>query len=400
MPHYQQRGNIPRKRHVQFRRPDGELYTEEVIGAEGFSGISSIAYHIHPPTLVERLADPIPYSIEYAEKDFLQHRHLHGSHVEAGGDYLSGRHYIMGNQDVRLAVSRPTEEMSTFYRNASCDELVYIHDGEGVLESVFGDVEFEQGDYVHVPRTVTHRWRFTGDTEPRLLVIEASSEIRFPRKYMNKFGQLLEHSPFCERDVRPPTELRTYDEQGEFEIRIKKHGYLHRYIMRYHPFDVVVWDGYMYPYAISIKDFEPITGRIHQPPPVHQMFEGYNFVVCSFVPRLFDYHPDAIPAPYNHSNIDSDEVLYYAEGDFMSRKGIGRGSFTLHPGGIPHGPHPGTTEASIGKEGTDELAVMVDTFRPLNLTETALSIEDKNYVESWKPELHDAPSNGQATSTA
>ncbi len=212
---------------------------------------------------------------------------------------------------------------------------------------------------------------------------------------MNQFGQLLEHSPFCERDIRPPGELVTIDGRGEFEVRIQKHGYLHRYIMRYHPFDVVGWDGYMYPYALSIKDFEPITGRIHQPPPVHQTFAGRNFVVCSFVPRLFDYHPESIPAPYNHSNIDSDEVLYYAEGDFMSRKGIDRGSFTLHPGGIPHGPHPGTVEASIGKERTEELAVMVDTFRPLHLTQTALDIEDEDYAYSWKPEKHAAPVNGQ-----
>ncbi len=394
MPHYTRMGNVPHKRHTQFRSPDGTLYQEEVIGAEGFSGISSIAYHLHEPTLVERIEAPIPFTVTYADQDFLRHRHIKGLEVAEGGDWLSGRNYIMGNSDVRLALCRPTEAMDYFYRNATSDELIYVHDGEGVLESPLGTVEFTQGDYVHVPRTVTHRWHFEGPT-PRLLVIEAFSEIRFPKRYMNKYGQLLEHSPFCERDVRPPGELVTIDEQGEYEVRIQKHGYLHRYIMRYHPFDVVGWDGYMYPYALSIKDFEPITGRIHQPPPVHQTFAGHNFVICSFVPRLFDYHPDAIPAPYNHSNIDSDEVLYYAEGDFMSRKGIDRGSFTLHPGGIPHGPHPGTIEASIGKRGTEELAVMVDTFRPLHLTQAALDIEDENYAYSWKPELHSAPVNGQ-----
>jgi len=394
MPHYVRMGNVPRKRHTQFRRPDGSLYQEEVIGAEGFSGISSIAYHLHEPTLVERIEEPIPFRVEYADKDFLRHRHLKGLEVSEGGDWMSGRTYVMGNSDVRLALCRPTEPMDYFYRNATSDELIYVHDGEGVLESPLGTVAFTQGDYVHVPRTLTHRWHFEGPT-PRLLVIEAFSEIRFPKRYMNRYGQLLEHSPFCERDVRPPGDLYTFDEQGEFEVRIQKHGYLHRYVMRYHPFDVVGWDGYMYPYALSIKDFEPITGRIHQPPPVHQTFAGRNFVVCSFVPRLFDYHPDAIPAPYNHSNIDSDEVLYYAEGDFMSRKGIERGSFTLHPGGIPHGPHPGTIEAYIGKKGTEELAVMVDTFRPLHLTQTALDIEDENYAYSWKPEAHAAPVNGQ-----
>ena len=263
-----------------------------------------------------------------------------------------------------------------------------MHEGEGRLESPFGVLTFSQGDYVLVPRTITHRWLFEEHPAPRLLVVESFSEVRFPRRYRNTSGQLLEHSPYCERDIRPPADLVTIDEQGEFEVRIQKNGYLHRYIYRHHPFDVVGWDGYMYPYAISIHDFEPITGRIHQPPPVHQMFEARNFVVCSFVPRKFDYHPLAIPAPYSHSNIDSDEVLFYAEGDFMSRKGISRGSFTLHPGGIPHGPHPGTAEASIGKEGTEELAVMVDTFHPLNLTETALEIEDPDYAFSWKPEAH------------
>jgi len=398
MPYYFRLGNIPHKRHTQFRRPDFGLYQEEVIGAEGFSGISSIAYHIHPPTLVERIEDPLPYSVEYVDEDFLRHRHIRGGHLSAGGDWITGRRYIMGNADVRLALCRPKQAMEVFYKNATCDELIFVHEGEGTLETPLGDVSFTKGDYVHVPRTLTHKWVFTGEQTPRLLVIEADFDIRFPKKYRNEFGQLLEHSPYCERDIRPPAELKTYDEEGEFEVRIKKHGYLHRFVYRYHPFDVVGWDGYMYPYAISIHDFEPITGRIHQPPPVHQMYAGKNFVVCSFVPRKFDYHPLSIPAPYNHSNIDSDEVLFYAEGEFMSRKGIERGSFTLHPGGIPHGPHPGTYEGSIGKEGTDELAVMVDTFRPLKLTRTALELEDKEYAYSWKPEVFgQTGSNGKAS---
>ena len=403
MPYYTRMGRVPDKRHTQFRRPDGELYTEEVVGAEGFSGISAIAYHIHQPTIVDRIGDAIPYDVEYVDDEFLQHRHLKGWEVEAGGDWLTSRTYLMGNNDVRLAIACPTSNTDAyFYRNASCDELVYVHEGEGTLETILGSVDFTDGDYVHVPRTITHRWRFEGDLEtdpPRLLVIESESEVRFPKKYRNEFGQLLEHSPYCERDLRPPSELQTIDEEGPFEIRIKKHGKLHRYWVRFHPFDVVGWDGYMYPYAISIHDFEPITGRIHQPPPVHQMFEAHNYVVCSFVPRLFDYHPDSIPAPYNHSNIDSDEVLFYAEGDFMSRKGISRGSFSLHPGGIPHGPHPGTAEASIGKEGTEELAVMVDTFRPLKLTQAALNVEDEDYAYSWKPELH-GRGDGQARTEA
>lgn len=397
MPYYTRLGTVPHKRHTQFRRPDGNLYQEEVIGAEGFSGISSIAYHIHPPTLVERIDEPIPYRVEYADEDFLRHRHIRGGELAVGGDWIGGRKYIMGNNDVRLALCRPTEPMDVFYKNATCDELVFVHEGEGTLETPLGNVAFTKGDYVHIPRTLTHKWVFSGSEPPRLLVIEAEFEIRFPKKYRNEFGQLLEHSPYCERDIRPPTDLNTYDEEGAFEVRIKKHGYLHRYVYRYHPFDVVGWDGFMYPYALSIHEFEPITGRVHQPPPVHQMYAGNNFVVCSFVPRKFDYHPLSIPAPYNHSNIDSDEVLFYAEGEFMSRKDIERGSFTLHPGGIPHGPHPGAYEASIGKEGTEELAVMVDTFRPLKLTRTALDLEDADYAFSWKPERHEGTgANGQA----
>lgn len=393
MPYYVKLGKVPSKRHVQFPRPDGALYTEEVIGAEGFSGISSIAYHIHPPTLVEKVLDPVPYKVEFADKDFLKHRHFKGVRIEPGGGWLDGRKYIMGNPDVLMALTVPTDQMAPneFYKNATHDELIYVHDGEGRLESMLGTVEFTKGDYVHIPRTVTHRWVFTGDVQPRLLVIEAPSEFRPPKRYRNDVGQLLEHSPYHERDYRPPTELQTIDEKGEFIVHIKKHGFLHPFVYRYHPFDVVGWDGYMYPYAISIHDFEPITGRVHQPPPVHQQFEAHNFVVCSFVPRMYDYHPDAIPAPYNHSNIDSDEVLYYAEGDFMSRKGVDRGSFTLHPGGIPHGPHPGTTEASIGKKETRELAVMVDTFRPLHLTKEALAIEDEDYILSWQPEKYNHP---------
>lgn len=388
MPHFVSMGRLPRKRHTQFRKPDGGLYTEEVIGAEGFSGIQSLAYHIHPPTLVDRVGPSVPHQIDYTPVDTLRHRHVLGQNVASEGDWLECRRYIMGNEDVRLALAGPTREMGYFFRNARADELVFVHDGEGVLESPFGSLRFRAGDYVHVPRTITHRWRFTGSAAPRLLVIESFSEVRFPKRYQNEYGQLLEHAPFCERDIRPPSDLETYDEQGDFEVRIAKNGFLHHLHYRYHPFDVVGWDGCMYPYALSIHDFEPITGRIHQPPPVHQTFAGRNFVICSFVPRLYDYHPDAIPAPYNHSNIDSDEVLYYVEGDFMSRKGIHRGSFTLHPGGIAHGPHPGTVEASIGKRGTEELAVMVDTFRPLRLTRQAVENEDSDYMLSWQPERH------------
>ncbi|MEM6845274.1 MAG: cupin domain-containing protein [Bacteroidota bacterium] len=384
MAYYIQRGEVPPKRHTQFRQPDGSLYYEEVIGAEGFSGISSIAYHINPPTSIDKVGQVTDFGIDYADEKNMQHRHLLGKNIQPKGDWLSGRQYVMGNNNVRLAICQPTENMRYFFRNASADELVYVHDGEGELLSPLGKVKFTQGDYVHVPRTITHQWNINLDKPCRFLVIESYSEIKFPRKYRNQFGQLLEHSPFCERDLKIPEFIEAKDEAGGFEVKIAKHNQLQSFTYTHHPFDVVGWDGYMYPYAISIHDFEPITGRIHQPPPVHQMFEGHNFVVCSFVPRLFDYHPQSIPAPYSHSNIDSDEVLFYAEGNFMSRKGVERASFTLHPGGMPHGPHPGTAEASIGKKGTEELAVMVDTFHPLKLTKQALEIEDQEYIYSWK----------------
>ncbi len=395
MAHYQKLGNIPHKRHTQFRKPDGSLYSEEVIGAEGFSGIQSLAYHIHPPTVVDKVESPIPFSLDYVDFNPLQHRHIRSFDIPSQGDWLNAREYVMGNDDVKLAIATPTQDTEYFYRNASADEMVFIHEGEGVLESMFGDVAFKKGDYVHIPRTITHRFRFTGPDRPRVLIIESNSEIHPPKRYRNAFGQLLENSPYCERDFRGPKDLNPIDETGEFELRILKNGFLHRLVYRYHPFDVVGWDGYMYPYATSIYDFEPITGRIHMPPPTHQHFEGHNFVICSFVPRMYDYHPDSIPAPYNHSNIDSDEVLYYVAGDFMSRKGIDVGSFTLHPGGITHGPHPGTVEASIGKAATEELAVMVDTFRPLKMTRKAVKSEDQDYILSWRPEAHpDVSANG------
>lgn len=384
MPYYIQRGKIPHKRHTRFRKADGSLYYEEVIGSEGFSGISSIAYHLNPPTAVAKVGHPVAYEVQFIEEKRLIHRHLKGADIKPEGDWLTGRQYLMGNADVRMALCQPVKNMDYFYRNALADELVFVHEGEGELLSPFGKVRFTQGDYVHIPRTITHQWKINVHQPVRFLVIESFSEIRFPRRYRNQFGQLLEHSPYCERDIKTPEAIEPHEEKGEFEVKILKHGQLHSFVYEFHPFDVVGWDGYMYPYAISIHDFEPITGRIHQPPPVHQMFEGHNFVVCSFVPRKFDYHPESVPAPYNHSNIDSDEVLFYAEGNFMSRKGIERGSFTIHPGGLPHGPHPGTVEASIGKEETHELAVMVDTFRTLYITEQAKQVEDQHYIYSWK----------------
>lgn len=383
MPFYCRLGEIPHKRHTQFRRPDGELYREEVMGTRGFSGIQSVLYHYHPPTAVLRVAELPPPAVEYLPYGPLRHRHFRTGRLAPGGDPVTGRIVLLGNADVTLAVCQPTEPMDYFYRNNEGDELLFVHSGSGRLETVFGTLPFGPGDYLVIPVGTTYRMV----VEPgpcRFLALAAAGAVETPRRYRNEFGQLLEHSPFCERDIRPPRTLETHLERGEFEVRVRARGGLTAVTLDHHPFDVVGWDGYLFPWAFNIADFEPITGRIHQPPPVHQTFQGPGFVVCSFVPRLFDYHPLAIPAPYNHANVHSDEVLYYVRGNFMSRKGIEEASITLHPSGIPHGPHPGTAEASIGKQATDELAVMMDTFRPLQVTAAAAALEDDGYPYSWQ----------------
>lgn len=387
MPFYHKLGLIPPKRHIQFRQPDGSLYKEQVIGTKGFSGISSILYHINPPTQVKEIRGMESISIkEWSEKK-LRHFHFKTLDATPAGDYISGRKVLMFNSDVSLSISNPAEGMNYFYKNGEGDELVFVHEGKGILETNYGVLEYREGDYIIIPRGVIHRFSLKSD-KSRFLVIESASPVEIPNRYINEQGQLLEHAPYCERDFRVPQHLLTINQKGEFEVKIKKSNHLHSYIYGFHPFDVVGWDGYFYPWIFNIEDFEPITGRIHQPPPVHQNFEGHNFVVCSFVPRLFDYHPLSIPVPYNHSNIDSDEVLYYVRGNFMSRKGIDIASFTLHPGGIPHGPHPGTVEASIGKAGTEELAVMLDTFHPLKLTTHAKEFDVPDYPYSWNETGH------------
>lgn len=382
--YYHKLGKIPHKRHTQFRKEDGSLYAEELVSSKGFSGIYSNLYHITPPTRIKSVGQVKPFSSKKIEDYGLRQTHLNTSKIgETGADYLSGRKELLKNNEVTIALCSPkSKEMDYYYKNAEGDEVIYIHDGSGELHSQFGKIVVEKGDYVVIPRTVIYKFKWN-EGPLKLLIIESAAPIETPNRYRNELGQLEEHSPFCERDIRPPSELITETETGEYVVKIKKHGQLHEYLYDQSPFDLVGWDGYLWPYAFSINDFEPITGRIHQPPPVHQTFQAWGFVICSFVPRLFDYHPQSIPAPYNHSNIDSDEVLYYAEGDFMSRKGIDRGSFTLHPGGLPHGPHPGTVEKSIGAKETHELAVMIDTFKPLYLTEAALEYVDKNYPMSW-----------------
>jgi len=383
MPHYHSLGNIPHKRHTQFHKPGGGLYSEQLFSTEGFSSNYSLLYHIHPPTQIIRVEEPVDVSPKAASDNILKHRSFQGFNVKPEADYLKSRKIMMFNNDVQISLAAPQDGiLNYFYKNADADEVIFIHEGTGTLRTQYGQIQFSYGDYLVIPRGTIYQIQFDDDNN-RLFIVESFSPITFPKRYLSKYGQLLEHAPFCERDIRQPQELITVDKTGEYLIRVKKKGLCYNIWYANHPFDVVGWDGYEYPYALSIHDFEPITGRVHQPPPVHQTFDAHNFVICSFVPRLYDYHPNAIPAPYNHSNIDSDEVLYYVDGDFMSRKHVTRGMITLHPAGIPHGPHPGAVEKSIGQKETKELAVMVDTFKPLYLTDAALGIEDENYMMSW-----------------
>jgi homogentisate 1,2-dioxygenase len=384
--HYYSLGSVPGKRHTQFRKPDGTLYHEELFSTEGFSNMYSTLYHANAPTQIVQVGEPRSIEPKVVHDKQLKHRCLQGFEVEPTDDYLESRQPVLVNDDCKIILAAPRKSMTDyFFKNADADEVIFVHRGTGVMKSMYGKLPFEYGDYLVVPRGTVYQLEFDGP-DNRLLIIESTGPVTTPKRYRNGFGQLLEHSPFCERDIRKPSSLETYDEQGEFLFYIKKQDNLYPYRYLSHPFDVIGWDGYVYPYAFSIHNFEPITGRVHQPPPVHQTFDGHNFVICSFVPRLYDYHPLAIPAPYNHSNIDSDEVLYYVDGDFMSRKHVDKGMITLHPGGIPHGPHPGTVEKSIGKKGTEELAVMIDTFRPLKLTEQAAGIEIPDYYRSWLTE--------------
>jgi homogentisate 1,2-dioxygenase len=383
MPYYYSLGQKPQKRHTQFRKPDGSLYSEELFSTEGFSNDYSLLYHVYPPTQIIKTENPVDVAPKIAKEKMLQHRSLEGFNIKPVADYLESRIPVLVNSDVHIVLASPQKSLTDyFYKNADADELIFVHEGSGTLKTMYGNLPFSYGDYLIIPRGTIYQIAFN-NAKNRLFIVESFSPIRFPKKYLSKYGQLLEHSPYFERDLRPPQNLQTFDERGDFLVRTKKKGFLYNIHYACHPFDVIGWDGCCYPYAFSIHDFEPITGRVHQPPPVHQTFEANNFVVCSFVPRLFDYHPLSIPAPYNHSNIDSDEVLYYVDGDFMSRKNVTRGMITLHPAGIPHGPHPGTVEKSIGAKETKELAVMVDTFHPLMLTKQAIEIEHPGYTESW-----------------
>jgi homogentisate 1,2-dioxygenase len=383
MPFYHKAGKIPSKRHTQFRKPDGTLYSEELISTEGFSSLYSLVYHCHPPTLVKEIEQAHTVEPVAALPKNLKNRSFLTFKTEAKDDFLESRVVMLFNRDLYLTCAAPKKSMTDyFYKNADADEVIFIHEGSGTLKTIYGQINFEYGDYLVVPRGVIYQMHFNTE-QNRLLITESFSPIKPPKRYLNSFGQFLEHSPYCERDIKLPENLETHDEHGDFKVMIKKQDLIYPYIYATHPFDAIGWDGYQYPYGFSIHNYEPITGRVHMPPPIHQTFEGHNFVICSFVPRLYDYHPNSIPAPYNHSNVDSDEVLYYVDGDFMSRKHVERGMISLHPKGIPHGPHPGAVEKSIGKTETKELAVMIDPFYPLMITEAALNCEDPGYYKSW-----------------
>lgn len=383
MPLYHKLGSIPPKRHIQFRKPNGDLYYEQLFGTVGFDGMSTNSYHEQRPTQVKEIRSQHSVAPKIAKTNNIQSYKLRGFEVAPQDDYLESRKIVLTNSDLHIVLAAPRKSTTDyFYKNTDSDEMIFIHQGSGKLRTIYGNIDFKYGDYLIIPRGIIYKIDF--DTEEnRLFIVESHSPIYTPKRYRNWFGQLLEHSPFCERDIRRPEELETYNETGDFIIKVKKKDEIFEMVYASHPFDVIGYDGFNYPYAFSIHDFEPLTGRIHQPPPVHQTFETNTFVVCSFVPRLYDYHPLSIPAPYNHSNIDSDEVLYYVDGDFMSRNDVKPGNISLHPAGIPHGPHPGAAERSIGKTETLELAVMVDTFKPLMVTEEAMKIADDTYYQSW-----------------
>jgi homogentisate 1,2-dioxygenase len=389
MPNYHTLGTIPRKRHIAFRRPDGGLYAEELMGHEGFTGTSSLLYHTYPPTTVKSVRRVKETKLEADPDATLHHRHFLTSRARKGGSAILDRIPILFNQDIAMYYAEPDQTDPFFYRNAQADELVYVSKGKGTLQTVFGDLPYGEGDYLIIHRGILHRYMMDSGANTKLVIFESRGHVRTPKRYRNEFGQLVEGAPYSERDIRRPLILEPHDEKGDFPLYVKQYDGINELILDHHPFDVVGWDGYFYPWAFNIMDFEPIVGRVHQPPPVHQTFQGDGFVVCSFCPRPYDFHPEAIPAPYNHSNVDSDEVLYYASSEFMSRKGIEFGSITHHPDGIPHGPHPGRAEASIGAKNTDELAVMMDSFRPLKVAKQALSIEDDSYHKSWVDGQHE-----------
>ena len=383
MPRYHKLGKIPHKRHTTFKKENGGYHYEELFGTIGFDGMSTLLYHLHRPTQVKDIIKSYSVKPKVAIEKNMKAYLLDAFKAPKIADLIDSRLSILVNNDLNIMLSAPTNKSEDyFYKNTDGDEIIFVHKGTGTLRTFIGNIQFKEGDYIVIPRGTIYKINFDTN-ENRHFIVESYNPVYTPKRYRNYFGQLLEHSPYCERDLRFPEELETHDKIGDHLIKLKKEHMIHEYVYAAHPFGVVGCDGYNFPYAFSIHDFEPITGRVHQPPPVHQTFETSRFVLCSFCPRLYDYHPEAIPAPYNHSNIDSDEVLYYVDGDFMSRNHVNEGYISLHPAGIPHGPHPGAMERSIGKKKTDELAVMVDTFAPLKLTQLAIDLSDGKYHKSW-----------------
>lgn len=374
-------GELPPKRHIQFRRPDGGLYAEELFSTKGFESAYSLLYHLRPPTATLEVRPWKRNAIELQPNEPLRNRHFKTAEIPAGKDAIEARVPVLGNSDVLMSVSETAGPMSYFYRNVGGDELLFIHRGEGTIQTPFGDLAYRARDYVLLPTGTTYKILPT--TPTRMLAYESSGMITIPRKFRNDFGQLEEHAPYYERDFRAPELQAPVDETGEFEVRVTNAGRNAVYIVQNHPCDVVGWDGYCYPYAFNLDEYAPVTGKLHQPPPAHATFEAPGAAFCAFVPRMFDYHPLAIPIPYNHSSVDCDEVLYYVSGNFMSRRGVEEGSITLHAAGAPHGPQPGAVEASLGKTSTDEIAVMIDTFAPLQIAAPALKVEDDSYFRSW-----------------
>ena len=383
MPRYHKLGKIPHKRHTTFKKENGGYHYEELFGTIGFDGMSTLLYHLHRPTQVKDIIKSYSVKPKVAIEKNMKAYLLDAFKAPKIADLIDSRLSILVNNDLNIMLSAPTNKSEDyFYKNTDGDEIIFVHKGTGTLRTFIGNIQFKEGDYLVIPRGTIYKINFDTN-ENRHFIVESYNPVYTPKRYRNYFGQLLEHSPYCERDLRFPEELETHDKIGDHLIKLKNEHMIHEYVYAAHPFGVVGCAGYNFPYAFSIHDFEPITGRVHQPPPVHQTFETSRFVLCSFCPRLYDYHPEAIPAPYNHSNIDSDEVLYYVDGDFMSRNHVNEGYISLHPAGIPHGPHPGAMERSIGKKKTDELAVMVDTFAPLKLTQLAIDLSDGKYHKSW-----------------
>ncbi|MEO9262476.1 MAG: homogentisate 1,2-dioxygenase [Candidatus Baltobacteraceae bacterium] len=381
MPSYIRAGSLPHKRHIQFRAPSGALFAEELFSTKGFESVYSLLYHLRPPTATLDVSAWHRPAVRLLPNDPLRNRHFEGAHVKTHGDAIESRVPMLGNEDILISIAHADLPMEYWYRNTGGDELLFIHHGAGTIETPFGDLAYREHDYVVIPTGTTHR--VVPSVPTRMLVTESSGMVKIPRKYRNEFGQLEEHAPYYERDFRVPILKAPIDATGEYQVRVSHGDRTACYTVQNHPCDVVGWDGYCYPYAFNIEEFAPITGKLHQPPPAHATFEAPGAAFCAFVPRMFDYHPLAVPVPYNHSSVDCDEVLYYVSGNFMSRRGVEEGSITLHAAGAPHGPQPGAVEASLGKTSTDEIAVMVDTFKPLRLAQGALDVEDTQYFRSW-----------------